>query len=247
MRRVQRVALDKKTENYLLRRQADADKKSKSKTLKTDSHWNSSRQTMAMGKVFISLQNMMGPRQRCMYCVDSHGCDIEHFHPKAIFTKWMYDWENLLLCCTECGRLKGNKFPSDNGKTMLIDPSKEEPWNYLDFDPITGNITAKFDITTNSFHAKGEKTVETLQLDRREAVAVGYLKTFRNLSKRISTYLQTPTISTQLLISELIDHDEHALLGWFFKGNGQFEQDLSSLKIQFPTVWKECQRAFKFY
>ena len=245
MRRVQRMALDAKAGKYLLEKQSDANTKYAAKTLKPDAHWKSARQTKTMKRVLVCLQNMMGPRQRCMYCVDSHGCDIEHFQPKASFSKWMYRWNNLLLCCTQCGRLKGSKFPLFNSKPLLLDPSKEEPWKYLDFDPTTGNITARFDILSNAFQIKGEETVITLQLDRREALAVGYQQTYKKLNQRISLFLQTPT-PPQILIYDLIEHDEHGLLGWFFKGNGQSEPILIHLKTQYPSVWKACVRAFKF-
>ena len=74
--------------------------------------------------VLTSLQTMMGERQRCMYCLDSHGSAIEHFRPKAAYPARMYHWPNLLLCCTECGRLKGNQFPLAGRQALLIDPSR---------------------------------------------------------------------------------------------------------------------------
>lgn len=40
----------------------------------------------------------------------------------------MFKWRNLLLCCSECGRLKGNRFPLQGKKPLLIDPTKEQPW-----------------------------------------------------------------------------------------------------------------------
>ena len=120
MRRVQRVALDAATQNYLTKRQADADAKLQLGTLNPTEHWKASRQTKSMEHVLATLQAMMGKQQRCMYCVDAHGCDIEHFRPKADFQGWIYLWNNLLLCCTECGRFKGARFPMQDGQPLLL-------------------------------------------------------------------------------------------------------------------------------
>ena len=111
MRRVQRVALPKVAARFLTRRQVAADKKRKQRKLDVTADWKSARQAKSMRGVLTSLQTMMGERQRCMYCLDSHGSDIEHFRPKAGYPARMYHWPNLLLCCTECGRMKGNQFP----------------------------------------------------------------------------------------------------------------------------------------
>ncbi|WP_156427859.1 hypothetical protein [Thiohalocapsa sp. ML1] len=98
-----------------------------------------------------------------MYCEDSHGTDIEHFRPKTPFPECLFVWTNMLLCCAECGRLKGKQFPTDAmGEPLLIDPTVDAPWEHLDFDPETGNVVARFDLERNAFCPKGEKTVETL-------------------------------------------------------------------------------------
>ncbi|PKO60666.1 MAG: TIGR02646 family protein, partial [Betaproteobacteria bacterium HGW-Betaproteobacteria-18] len=182
MRRIQRAALPKVVQNYLRKRQLAASDKHKNGDLNIERDWKSARQTKPLKAVVATLQTMMGPRQRCMYCLDSHGADIEHFRPKAVYPKRMYEWPNLLLCCTECGRFKGNKFPMSGRHALLIDPTREDPWKHLDFDPVTGNISARFDLQLNDWSAKGAATVDVLKLDRREALSAGYLKTLRHLS-----------------------------------------------------------------
>lgn len=246
MRRIQRVAVNTVAQTYLEQRQAKANKQLSNGSLNTEREWKSARQTEKMSKVFATLQSMMGVRQRCMYCLDSHGCDIEHFRPKSSYPKWMFKWNNLLLCCTECGRIKGSQFPLSGRCPMLIDPTKEEPWDYLDFDPITGNMTARFDLQANDFFAKGQRTVSTLQLDRREALAAGYVHTYQKLCTVINKFLHIPTEAAGDLIDELLREDERGLLGWFFKGAGQNEAPFSQLKTQHPAVWQSCRTAFKY-
>lgn len=111
MRRIQRTALPKAAQDYLSKRQSAANEKHENGDLDIQKDWKSARQTQKLKTVLVTLQSMMGLRQRCMYCLDSHGADIEHFRPKANYPKRMYDWPNLLLCCSECGRFKGNQFP----------------------------------------------------------------------------------------------------------------------------------------
>ena len=190
-----------------------------------------------------TLQAMMGPRQRCMYCLDSHGADIEHFRPKAIYPKRMYQWPNLLLCCTECGRFKGNQFPMSGKQALLIDPTREDPWKHLDFDPVTGNISARFDLQLNDWSAKGTATVDVLQLDRREALSAGYLKTLSHLSDLVERALVGGAIAAPALITELKNADDHGLLAWCLSDRGQTIRPFNDLQDQHPAVWRQCRKA----
>ena len=199
-----------------------------------------------MGDILSALRQMMGKRERCMYCLDSHGSDIEHFRPKSNYPKRMFRWRNLLLCCTECGRFKGSQFPLNGKRPLLIDPSKEEPWRYLDFDPDTGNITARFDLQNNAYFPNGEKTVEVLQLDRREALASGYKKTYRRLSKKIQRFLAEPNRPIDKLIAELQEADDHGLLGWCLIGTGQNEMPFKEFKRQHPALWLDCVKTMGY-
>jgi uncharacterized protein (TIGR02646 family) len=190
MRRVIRASLDADLQENLNRRQAEADRKHEAGALQVNDEWQTARQTAALRSILATLKRMMGERQRCMYCLDSHGTDIEHFWPKTPYPERLFLWLNLLLCCTDCGRLKGDRFPLAEGQPLLIDPTAEEPWLYLDFDPTTGNVVARFDADANDWSPKGLKTVEILQLDRRESLAVGYRKTFRRLSALVERQLR---------------------------------------------------------
>ena len=74
--------------------------------------WKSARQAKIMDSIFSQLQGMTVPSGKCMYCMASLGSDIEHFRPKTPFPAFAFQWTNLLLCCSDCGRLKGQKSPS---------------------------------------------------------------------------------------------------------------------------------------
>lgn len=244
MRRVTRSALPKTAQTYLSRRQEATRLAMTQGVLNVEREWKTARQTKAVEVVLNVLRQMMGPRERCMYCVDSHGCDIEHFRPKARYPKRAFDWDNLLLCCTECGRFKGDQFPMANHRPLLIDPCGEDPWLHLDFDPDTGNMAARFDRQANDWSAKGAKTVEVLRLDRREALGIVYKATFIRLSRIVQTQLSAGAIDARSLQAELQQADDHGLLRWCFGSSGQTAAPFSTLHQQHPNIWAECQRAF---
>jgi uncharacterized protein (TIGR02646 family) len=235
MRRVHRPALPGRVQNYLDRRSATVSPAG------VERAWKAARQTRALATVVATLQSMMGPRQRCMYCVDSHGSDIEHFWPKATYPERAFRWPNMLLCCTECGRFKGDRFPLSNvGQPMLVDPSVEDPWEHLDFDPDTGNLTARYDATAGAPSPKGQRTVEILRLDRREGMAAGYQKTYRRIVGLVRKALEQDAVDTRRLAQALRQADDHGLLGWCFGPVGRRLQPFAELCRRVPDAWEAC-------
>ena len=244
MRQINRAVLPEKIQTYLEERQSLADQKQKEGTLDINGEWKSARQTGPLKSVLTTLQKMMGPRERCMYCVDSHGADIDHFRPKTHYPEYAFQWPNLLLCCSECGRFKGSQFPLHQGEPLLIDPCIEDPWQHIDFDPDTGNLTARFDIQANNWSEKGSKTVEVLKLDKREAMAAGYLADFKRLSDIVHTaLLASDSIDARALFDELNQADDHGLLGWCFSRTGQTIEPFSGLSQKHPEAWAFCQES----
>ncbi|MBL8483488.1 MAG: hypothetical protein JNJ60_14920 [Rhodocyclaceae bacterium] len=241
MQRVNRPKLPGRAQAYL-----DGKWQATNGTLNIEPAWKSARQTQTMRVVLQTLQNMAGARERCMYCVDSHGSDIEHFWPKGPYPERAFLWPNLLLCCSECGRFKGSQFPlSGTGQPMLVDPSAENPWDHLDFDPDTGNLTARYDVAIAAPSPRGECTVRVLQLDRREAMAEGYRRTYRRIAARVEQALAADAIEPQALAEELRQADEHGLLGWCFSAVGARLKPFGDLRRRAPDAWAACEAAGK--
>ena len=182
------------------------------------------------------LKKMAGETERCMYCQDSHGTDIEHFKPKTPSPESMYQWENMLLCCTECGRFKGDLFPVDaDGNPLLVDPSRQNPWDYIDFDPQTGNMTARFIAATASFSKEGEASVTVFHLDRREPLSTIYKRADRRLRELASSGVDSAE-DDDSLTDRLLKNDDAGLLGWYVHGSGQGEGPFASLSRLRPGV-----------
>ena len=243
MRRIVRTPLPGATRTALERRQANANAKRANGSLNIESEWKSARQTKPLKTAHGVLRTMAGQRERCMYCCDSHGTDIEHFRPKANNPDRMFQWPNLLLSCTECGRFKGNRFPLENGIPKLVDPTAEDPWQFLDFDPLIGVIVPRYDTAVGAENAKGVETVKVLQLDRREALNDGYLRSWRRLAATAEAALPQTPPDAGALAAALRQADDHGLLGWCFTGTGRDVAPFATLRIRHPDIWVACVRS----
>jgi uncharacterized protein (TIGR02646 family) len=103
------------------------------------------KDTLAWADIRAVLREMSTGLGRCMYCEDSAGTDIEHFYPKSAYPKRAYDWTNYLWACSHCNsNSKRDQFPLDDGEhPLLIDPTSQDPSDYLEFSPTTGKWVAK--------------------------------------------------------------------------------------------------------
>jgi uncharacterized protein (TIGR02646 family) len=236
MRRVIRHDLSLKTSATLSRRQMDVSRQKDRGTLNIDSHWSAARRTKYMGEVLRTLHRMAGERQRCMYCLDSHGTDIEHFRPKAVFHEYIYIWGNLLLACSGCNTLKREQFPVVENEPLLINPTVEDPWQFLDYEPNTGIITAKFDVQMNDFMLKGTETVKILHLDRREALENGRKKTFADLQDIAKKAICEIAIDPVDLLREFNRRDEYGLLSWCLSPSGLQHPTFNLLAAKHPDA-----------
>jgi len=189
---------------------------------------------------------MVGTRQRCMYCEDSRGTDIEHYRPQRTYPKLTFTWCNLLLMCAGCNRKKGAQFPIDSiGTALLIDPTVDKPWDHLQFDENTGNLVARW--TNLGFDPKGAATTipTTLPLNI-EAILEGRLRTTRRLRRSVETYLREraangdPNVALISLRSAIADNDDFGLSQWFFRLDGVNSQPFESLRRTFPVTWTSC-------
>ena len=229
--------------------QTKANAKLSAKTLNVNEEWKRARQNKPLNTTFDALLSMAGQRERCMYCGDSQGTDIEHFWPKSPYPRKMFRWSNMLLGCTDCGRTyKGTKFPLDAAKRpLLINPTaNDDPWEHLEFDPETGNFAPRFDAQLQP-DPKGQATVEILGLGEREALATGHLKTYERITKIIAEAAAGQQPVAASLIASLTVEDEYGLLGWCFRGAGIDEPPMAALRQAHPAIWAVCVTALKNY
>lgn len=103
---------------------------------------NKSRNRIA--EVRETLRQMSSGNERCMYCEDSAGTDIDHFCPRSVEPLLTFVWGNYLLACSACNsNFKRQEYPcSTTGTSELIDPTAEDPATLLTFSPSTGRYEA---------------------------------------------------------------------------------------------------------
>ncbi|MFI9006224.1 HNH endonuclease [Actinosynnema sp. NPDC053489] len=106
------------------------------------------------------LEGMAPGYQRCMYCGDSQGTDIDHFEPLSRNPLRTFDWLNHLLACSTCNsNLKRDRFPvAGDGTPLLVDPTTEDPFDHLLLTLSLGVYVART--------AKGEATIDVCGLNR---------------------------------------------------------------------------------
>ena len=101
---------------------------------------------------------------KCAFCeskmVHVSPAHIEHYRPKGDkrFVHLMFRWDNWLLSCSVCNTSKGDRFPECEGLPCLIDPTREEPSEHLEF----------VGVQAASKTVRGDETVRLVNLSRSE-------------------------------------------------------------------------------
>ncbi|ANN20905.1 HNH endonuclease [Amycolatopsis orientalis] len=106
------------------------------------------------------LDVMAAGRGYCMYCGDGLGSTVDHFEPIARNPARAFDWLNHLLACEYCNsHHKRDLFPvDDDGHSLLIDPTAEDPLEHLFLVLSIG--------TYRALTEKGEQTIKVCGLNR---------------------------------------------------------------------------------
>src|SRR5262245_31333461 len=89
-----------------------------------------------------TLRAMASGLERCMYCEDGFGTDIDHWEPKSRAPARTFDWDNHLLACAHCNsNQKRDRFPTDGDGALLLDPCRDDPWDHLTLSLTTGEFS----------------------------------------------------------------------------------------------------------
>jgi HNH endonuclease len=129
-----------------------------------------------------ALQKMALGIERCMYCGDSRGTDIDHFQPIKVAPLRAFDWDNHLLACGSCNsNAKRDAYPCDGiGECLLINPTSEEPSDHLRLTLNDGRYTG--------LTPKGCATIDVFHLNRSD-LRTGREKAFRRCRSMLRDYL----------------------------------------------------------
>ncbi|GAB2516757.1 HNH endonuclease family protein [Nocardiopsis aegyptia] len=108
------------------------------------------------------LKDMAAGLNRCMYCGDNLGTDVDHFAPLFFSPLRAFDWFNHLLACSYCNsHTKREQFPvAADGTPLLVDPCAEDPSEHLFLVLSSGSYEA--------LTHRGTATIQVFGLNRRE-------------------------------------------------------------------------------
>ena len=169
--------------------------------------------------------------RRCHYCEDSAADEVEHVWPKKFYPERTFIWQNYLFACGPCnGSNKRDQFSvfdangnqidiirkkddpviqPPTGAPLFIDPTSEDPTEYISLDlqtglfvPLPPKDSREFKRAEYTIKILGLNTRDYLSRARRNAYA-GYkdsLDAYARLKERGAT--QAELMSKQAEISE---------------------------------------------
>lgn len=147
--------------------------------------------------------------KRCHYCEDNTPDEVEHFKPKDLYPEACFVWTNYLYSCGICnGSFKNNKFkvitnqgvlevtrqrgaaitPPQNGHPLLIDPSIDNPMNFMELDFGTFYFVEINDQGTIEYE-RAKYTIELLGLNSRDVLVEARKSAFGSFLARLKEYV----------------------------------------------------------
>lgn len=128
--------------------------------------WNSARTERKSIRAHLA-RTALGI-ERCMYCGDNLGTDIDHFEPISRAPLKTFEWLNHLLACSFCNsNQKRSKYPCDEkGYRLLVDPTSEDPLKHMQLILSTGRY--------RELTHRGKVTISVFGLNRGDLVRGRY-------------------------------------------------------------------------
>lgn len=159
--------------------------------------------------VVLALRGMCFGVERCMYCEDSAGHQIEHVRPKHHYPERIFDWANMLYACMPCNGPKSARFAivrdADGvevdlgcpeppvapppGRPLLIDPRTEDPLDFFELDVCgTGRFAIRPGLSAAD-ERRAEYTRDTLHLNTRGPLPEARKQAYGNFRARLREYV----------------------------------------------------------
>ncbi len=258
MRSIQRLRLPRRPSAWLERNQEQLNGDISIDVL---GRWRARRQTMNGNGIVAALERMAGARNRCMYCGDSEGCDIEHFRPKAVhdWRGYVFSWINFLWICAPCNRLKNALFALDGvGAPLMLDPTLDHVWDFFDYVDESGQLSPRYDLGAE----EALRANYTLRSDVSrllfDVVCESRQRSARIIRRAVRDFLESAALQADVdnFIEHVSDADHPELCEWYFESTGATLAPYSQLcanhleviaalkrelNEKYPGVWKEVR------
>jgi hypothetical protein len=204
--------------------------------------WKSFRSSVAGKAIVDVLASMAGATERCYYCGDSRGADVDHFVP--IDQNWSeaFTWSNLQLVCPPCNRQK-NALPTVvAGVRTVIDPCREEPWDHVVLIVETGIVTART-FGDGSVDVLGGRTVSRFKGLNLEAVVERRRRSIRRIVAAAERVLvEGDTIPNRRDLLWAASDDTFGIAIWFAAREGSEHPAFSALRQSHRALWRRFVR-----
>ena len=199
--------------------------------------WKAFRKRKGSDPLVAELIRMAGARNRCVYCDDSRGADVDHFAPIDHDHQRTFIWSNHYWACPECNRRKSIRFPLDAaGQPTLIDPTAEDWWDHLVLDTATGVMAARYGPAGQD--PRGIDTLEVFGPLNFESVSEGRFRSAERLREAGAKALsQGDTVAVRANLVKEIRLDDFGVAAWFALSDGQGEEPFVSLRAAEPQLW----------
>jgi hypothetical protein len=237
MRRVHRLGLD------LESRQKLAANKEQCIDAPAARHaWKNFRSSNAGKAVVDVLALMAGPTERCYYCGDSRGADVDHFIPIDQDWSEAFTWPNLQLVCPPCNRQKNAMPTVIAGVRTIVDPCRDDPWNHIVLIAETGIVTPRT-FGDGSVDLLGGRTVSRLTGLNLEAVIERRRRSIRRIvaaAERV--VLEGDTIPNRRDLLWAASDDTFGIAIWFASREGSTNPAFTALRQTHRSLWRRFVR-----
>jgi hypothetical protein len=145
--------------------------------------------------------------ERCMYCEDSSGTAIEHFHPKSMYPGKAFQWSNFLWACAFCNsNMKRDQFPVDvSSKPLLVDPTIMDPFAHLALSLTTGRYVGLDPV--------GRASIEVFGLNR-EVCVRGRCAAWTGVQALVRDFVGSDARARQAILTALGDFPFQGVRRW---------------------------------
>lgn len=167
--------------------------------------WHSRRQLSIFRRVEEALAALCSGAERCMFCEDNAGNQIEHFRPRSLYPGLAYAWVNYLYACGQCNLKKGDRFAifstsgdvlklsasdkePEHGPSVLIDPRHDDPLDYLQLDLKGGPLFVEKHTSGAACH-RARYTIDSLGLNTRTALVGARRVAYEDYVSRLKAYI----------------------------------------------------------
>lgn len=104
--------------------------------------------------------------EKCAFCegipAETGYAEVEHFHPKSIYTDKAFEWTNLLYSCKACNN---SKLSHDTQKEPIINPYELDPRDCFTYTDVMIQPKA------GALHDIAEKTIEVCGLSGKRLIS----------------------------------------------------------------------------